>query len=33
VGIRYEPFEVDSPLRFMHENHALKDKILGRHRS
>ncbi|MBU0928731.1 MAG: hypothetical protein KKA67_13365 [Spirochaetes bacterium] len=33
VGIRYEPFEVDSPLRFMSESHVFKEKILGRHRS
>jgi len=32
VGIRYEPFEVESPLRFLNESHALKEKVLGRHR-
>jgi len=32
VGIRYEPFEVDSPLRFLNGPHALKEKVLGRHR-
>jgi len=32
VGIRYEPFEVDAPLRFMNESHAVKERVLGRHR-
>jgi hypothetical protein len=32
VGIRYEPFEVDSPLHFMHESQSFKEKVLGRHR-
>mgnify|MGYP000877835418 CR=1 FL=1 len=33
VGIRYEPFEVESPLRFLNESHVLKERVLGRHRS
>jgi hypothetical protein len=32
VGIRYEPFEVDSPLRFLNESHVLKERVLGRRR-
>ena len=32
VGIRYEPFEVEAPLRFMNDAKAFKDKMLGRHR-
>ena len=32
VGIKYEPFEVDAPLRFMHESHPLRDRVLGKHR-
>ncbi|PKL26619.1 MAG: hypothetical protein CVV47_01430 [Spirochaetae bacterium HGW-Spirochaetae-3] len=32
IGIKYEPFEVESPLRFMAESHVLKDKLFGRHR-
>lgn len=32
VGIRYEPFEVDAPLRYMRESHGLKERILGPHR-
>ncbi len=32
VGIQYEPFEVESPLRFLNESHQLKDRVLGRRR-
>jgi len=32
VGIRYEPFEVEAPLRFLNEHPAIKEKVLGRHR-
>ncbi len=32
VGLCYEPFEVDSPLRFLHEPHVLKESVFGRHR-
>jgi len=32
VGIRYEPFEVESPLRFLNESHLLKERVLGRRR-
>jgi hypothetical protein len=32
IGIRYEPFEVDTPLHFLSESHKLKDKIFGRPR-
>lgn len=30
VGIRYEPFEVDTPLRFMNNPRHLRDKLTGR---
>jgi len=33
VGLRYEPFEVDTPLRFMNDSRKLRDKVLGRHKS
>lgn len=33
VGIKYEPFEVDSPLRFMGESRNLRERVLGRHRA
>lgn len=26
-GIRYEPFEVDSPLRFMNESESLRERL------
>ncbi len=32
MGIRYEPFEVDTPLRFFNDERKLKDKVLGHHR-
>lgn len=32
IGIKYEPFEVEAPLRFMAESHVLKEKLFGRHR-
>lgn len=32
IGMCYEPFEVDTPLRFLHEPTIIKDKIFGRHR-
>jgi len=31
VGIQYEPFEVDAPLKYMNVSPAFKDKVLGRH--
>ena len=31
VGIRYEPFEVDEPLRFMHGGLAGQDKLKLHH--
>jgi hypothetical protein len=33
VGIQYEPFEVDAPLRFMRESHPLQDRLFGRKRT
>ncbi|TFG78512.1 MAG: hypothetical protein E4H20_12680 [Spirochaetales bacterium] len=33
VGIRYQPFEVDTPLRYFGDERKLRDKVLGHHRS
>ncbi|MBN2875212.1 MAG: hypothetical protein JXM71_08980 [Spirochaetales bacterium] len=33
VGIKYEPFEVETPLRFMNAEHPLQEKMLGKRRS
>lgn len=30
VGIRYEPFEVDTPLHYLGDARKLRDKVLGR---
>ena len=32
VGIQYEPFEVDAPLRFMRESHPLRERLFGKNR-
>lgn len=33
VGLRYEPFEVDQPLRYMGDSRHLRDKVLGRRKA
>ena len=33
VGLRYEPFEVDNPLRYMSESHPMRERVLGHRRA